>query len=73
MYKQARESVNDRKIMKCFHKAGFVKNETEGVNAMDNFYEIYPEQTVDYWEDINSDSPTLYKGLYQRGSKCGCV
>ncbi|GBN88284.1 hypothetical protein AVEN_257935-1 [Araneus ventricosus] len=34
MCKQAWDKVSERTIMKCFHKAGFVKKETEGVNVV---------------------------------------
>ncbi|GBM79002.1 hypothetical protein AVEN_227230-1 [Araneus ventricosus] len=63
MCKQAWDKVSERTIMKCFHKAGFVKKETEGVNAAENFDEIDPELAVDNWEDVNSDPSILYEDL----------
>ena len=47
--------------MKCFHKAGFVKKETEGVNVVEDFDEIDTELAVDYQEDINSDLSILHE------------
>ncbi|GBO13768.1 hypothetical protein AVEN_212423-1 [Araneus ventricosus] len=62
MCKQAWDKVNERTIRKCYHKAGFVKKETEGVlNVMGNFDEIDPELAVDNWKDLNSDPSILYE------------
>ncbi|GBL85197.1 hypothetical protein AVEN_222688-1 [Araneus ventricosus] len=59
--KQAWDKVSERTIMKCFHKAGFVNKETEGINVVENFDEIDPEMAVDNWEDVNSDASILYE------------
>ncbi|GBN78215.1 hypothetical protein AVEN_45096-1 [Araneus ventricosus] len=61
MCKKAWDKVSLRMIMKCFHKAGFVKKKTEGVNVVENFDEIDPELAVDNWEDVHSDPSILYE------------
>ncbi|GBN02322.1 hypothetical protein AVEN_228677-1 [Araneus ventricosus] len=63
MCKQAWDKVSERTIMKCLHKAGFVKKETEGVKVVENFDEIDPELAVDNWEDVNSDPSILYRTM----------
>ncbi|GBM78913.1 hypothetical protein AVEN_99387-1 [Araneus ventricosus] len=72
--KHARNKVSDRTIMICFHKAVFVKKETEGVNVVRNFDEIDPELAVDNWEYVNSDPSILYKdyvSVDQNVVECG--
>ncbi|GBL90437.1 hypothetical protein AVEN_10236-1 [Araneus ventricosus] len=63
MCKQAWDKVSERTIMKCFHKAGFVKKETEGVNVVENFDEIGPELAVDNWEDLNFDPSSCMRTM----------
>ena len=51
MSKQAWNNVNERTVVKCFYKAGFLKKESQAVNVGENFDENDPRLAVDYCDD----------------------